>query len=94
MSLDRVEKLMEDTQDAIEYQQEIDNLLSQNMTEQDDESVMAELEELSRMDLDALPTVPQHVPQHQTNQLAPQEAPQQAQQTQPRQQRTAEALAT
>lgn len=46
MSLEDVERIMADTQDAVEYQREIDELLGQNLTQVDEEAVLQELEEL------------------------------------------------
>ncbi|ESO89134.1 hypothetical protein LOTGIDRAFT_229048 [Lottia gigantea] len=43
MSLDDVEKIMADTQDSIEYQREIDELLSGSLTQEDEDDVLAEL---------------------------------------------------
>jgi len=46
MSLEEVEKLMEDSQEAIEHQEAISELLGGKLTTQDDEAVLKELEEL------------------------------------------------
>ncbi|XP_060074799.1 charged multivesicular body protein 6-A-like [Ylistrum balloti] len=57
MSIEDVEKLMDETQESIEYQREIDNLLAGGLTEDDEEDVLAELDELTKQDI-ALPDVP------------------------------------
>lgn len=46
MSLERVEKLMDETRDGIEYQKEIDNELQSSMSAEDEEAVQRELEAL------------------------------------------------
>lgn len=57
MSIEDVEKLMDETQESIEYQREIDDLLAGGLTEDDEEDVLAELDELTKQDI-ALPDVP------------------------------------
>ncbi|OWF46476.1 charged multivesicular body protein 6-A-like [Mizuhopecten yessoensis] len=57
MSIEDVEKLMDETQESIEYQKEIDDLLAGGLTEDDEEDVLAELDELTKQDM-ALPDVP------------------------------------
>ncbi|XP_065900030.1 charged multivesicular body protein 6-A-like [Dysidea avara] len=46
MSLEDVERIMADTQESIEYQREIDELLGQNLSPADEEAVLQELDEL------------------------------------------------
>ena len=46
LSLDNVEKLMMDTQDAIEYQREIDEAMSKSLSLEDQEAIEAELDAL------------------------------------------------
>ncbi|KAJ3112060.1 Vacuolar protein sorting-associated protein 20 [Phlyctochytrium bullatum] len=58
MSVEAVEKLMDDTADAIAYQNEIDQLLSGSLSKDDEEEAEAELEELLRLELEAAPKVP------------------------------------
>lgn len=43
MSIDDVQKLMDETREAIEYQKEIDEMLSSKMNADEEEEVMAEL---------------------------------------------------
>ncbi|XP_033751713.1 charged multivesicular body protein 6-A-like [Pecten maximus] len=57
MSIEDVEKLMDETQESIEYQREIDDILAGGLTEDDEEDVLAELDELTKQDI-ALPDVP------------------------------------
>jgi charged multivesicular body protein 6 len=47
-SIDDIEKLMEETREAIEYQQEISRVLSENLTAQDVEDVDEEYAEMER----------------------------------------------
>ncbi|XP_006454623.1 hypothetical protein AGABI2DRAFT_60661 [Agaricus bisporus var. bisporus H97] len=46
MDLEKVEKLLEETQEAREYQQEISDMLANNLTLEDEESVQLELRKL------------------------------------------------
>jgi len=48
MSLERVEKLMGETQDAIAYQREVSELLGSNMTNEDEDAVEDEFEILAK----------------------------------------------
>jgi charged multivesicular body protein 6 len=72
MSLESVEKLMQDTSDAIAYQevchrrpiipdllQEVSNLLASRVTNEEEEEVLEEFEQLHREAL-GLPEVPVH----------------------------------
>ncbi|XP_022312530.1 charged multivesicular body protein 6-B-like [Crassostrea virginica] len=56
LSLEDVEKIMEETQESIEYQREIDDLLSGGLTAEDEDDVLAELDEIVKVEL---PEVPQ-----------------------------------
>ncbi|OBZ79583.1 Charged multivesicular body protein 6 [Grifola frondosa] len=48
MNLETVEKLLEETQEAREYQREIDEMLANTLTLEEEESVQAELKTLQR----------------------------------------------
>ncbi|XP_074648089.1 charged multivesicular body protein 6-B-like [Tubulanus polymorphus] len=68
MSLEDVEKIMEETQEGIEYQREIDEMLSGSLTEEDELNVLAELDALSAVELPSvpeilLPSVPENLPE-------------------------------
>ncbi|CAH2291491.1 charged multivesicular body 6 [Pelobates cultripes] len=52
MSIEEVEKIMDETQEGIEYQRQIDELLSGTLTEEDEEAILEELEALSQEDLE------------------------------------------
>ncbi|KAM9716112.1 charged multivesicular body protein 6-like [Menidia menidia] len=57
MSIEEVERIMDETQDAIEYQREIDDMLAGSLTQEDEEAVLAELEAITQGDVE-LPDVP------------------------------------
>ncbi|KAL9551951.1 hypothetical protein MBANPS3_004001 [Mucor bainieri] len=58
-SVEAVEKLMDDTADAIAYQNEIDEMLSGLISAEDEEEIMKELDDLREQELNAeLPSVP------------------------------------
>ncbi|KAF7784598.1 hypothetical protein Agabi119p4_763 [Agaricus bisporus var. burnettii] len=70
MDLEKVEKLLEETQEAREYQQEISDMLANNLTLEDEESVQLELrkleaEELAKTDIE-LPNPPTELPVSET----------------------------
>ncbi|KIM66299.1 hypothetical protein SCLCIDRAFT_86976, partial [Scleroderma citrinum Foug A] len=48
MSIESVERLMEETQEAREYQQEIGNLLADQLSLEEEDAVQAELQELQK----------------------------------------------
>ncbi|KAI0721343.1 Snf7 family [Cerioporus squamosus] len=70
LNVENVERILEETQEAREYQREIDEMLANSLTLEDEEAVQAELRELQLETLgvqDAerpvtLPSVPQEVP--------------------------------
>lgn len=58
-SIEAVEKLMDDTAEAIVYQNEIDEMLGGLISAEDEEEIQRELDELQEQELDArLPDVP------------------------------------
>lgn len=66
LSIEEVEKIMDETQDAIEYQRQIDDMLAGSLSQEDEDAVLAELEaitqgevELPEVPDDALPEVPE-----------------------------------
>eukprot|EP00298_Acanthocystis_sp_HF-20_P002034 c12507_g1_i1.p1 GENE.c12507_g1_i1~~c12507_g1_i1.p1 ORF type:complete len:212 (+),score=83.20 c12507_g1_i1:65-700(+) len=65
MSIEKVQQLMDDTEESLEYQREIDSILSQNSSLLDDESLLDELSQLeseySSGLLGEAPQVPQNV---------------------------------
>ncbi|KAJ1647192.1 Vacuolar protein sorting-associated protein 20 [Coemansia asiatica] len=64
MRLEDIERLAEDTADAIAYQNEVSELLRANMTVEDEESVLRELEELERQEADNMNLKLPHAPVH------------------------------
>jgi len=61
-SVDEIEDLLAETSEAVEKQKEIDQLLSGQLTEADEEEVLRELDALIVEDPAALPDVPQTEP--------------------------------
>ncbi|WVQ65652.1 uncharacterized protein L199_003830 [Kwoniella botswanensis] len=62
MSLERVEKLMDQTREGVEYQREIDEALMSRMSPEEEEAVQEELERLQQEALPAIPSVPDRQP--------------------------------
>ncbi|XP_064423547.1 charged multivesicular body protein 6 [Latimeria chalumnae] len=65
MSIEEVERIMEETQEGIEYQKQIDEMLAGSLTEEDEEAILAELDaitqeepELPEVPVDSLPETP------------------------------------
>ncbi|CAL8311226.1 unnamed protein product [Arctogadus glacialis] len=58
MSIEDVERIMDETQEAIEYQRQIDEILAGTLTQEDEESVLAELQALTQEEEAQLPNVP------------------------------------
>ncbi|KAJ1649225.1 Vacuolar protein sorting-associated protein 20 [Coemansia sp. RSA 1694] len=63
MRIEDVERLADDTAEAIAYQNEVSDILSSNMTAEDEEAVLEELEELERQEADRLRLDLPHAPQ-------------------------------
>lgn len=65
-SLEDVERIMDETRDAVEYQQEIDDLLAGGLTQQDEDDVLEELDQIIQQTLPdtevELPEVPGEEP--------------------------------
>ncbi|XP_057682151.1 charged multivesicular body protein 6-like isoform X2 [Corythoichthys intestinalis] len=57
MSIEEVERILDETQDAVEYQRQIDEMLSGSLSQEDEEAVLAELEAITQGDVQ-LPDVP------------------------------------
>lgn len=58
MSIEEVERILEETQDGIEYQKQIDELLAGSLTQEDEEAVLEELEAITQGEEVELPEVP------------------------------------
>lgn len=58
MSIEDVEKILDDTQESIEYQRQIDEMLAGALTQEDEEAVLAELEAITQGEDVTLPEVP------------------------------------
>ncbi|MED6291691.1 Charged multivesicular body protein 6, partial [Characodon lateralis] len=64
MSIEDVEKILDETQESIEYQRQIDEMLAGALTQEDEDAVLAELEAITQGEDVALPEVPtEHVPE-------------------------------
>ncbi|TKS89386.1 Charged multivesicular body protein 6 [Collichthys lucidus] len=57
MSIEEVERILDETQDSIEYQRQIDEMLAGSLTQEDEDAVLAELEAITQGDAE-LPDVP------------------------------------
>lgn len=57
LNVDEIEKILDETREGIDKQREIDDLISGQLTEEDEEAVEAELEEILDIQ-DKLPEVP------------------------------------
>ncbi|XP_026997232.1 charged multivesicular body protein 6 [Tachysurus fulvidraco] len=62
LSIEEVERIMEETQDAIEYQKQIDEMVAGSLSQEDEEAVLAELEAITQdedeFELPEVPTEP------------------------------------
>ncbi|XP_076855521.1 charged multivesicular body protein 6 [Brachyhypopomus gauderio] len=59
MSIEDVERIMDETQEAVEYQRQIDDILAGSLSQEDEDAVLAELEAITQGDNDVeLPEVP------------------------------------
>ncbi|KAL4659235.1 charged multivesicular body protein 6-like [Arapaima gigas] len=58
MSIEEVERIMDETQDAIEYQRQIDDMLAGALSQEDEDAVLAELEAITQGEDVTLPEVP------------------------------------
>lgn len=57
MSIEEVERIMDETQEGIDYQRQIDELLAGSLTSEDEEAILEELEAITQEDLE-LPEAP------------------------------------
>lgn len=62
LDIDEIEKIMDETREGIDKQQEIDSILSNALTSQDEDDVLAELEALEAEEDDAVPVSLPEVP--------------------------------
>uniref|UniRef100_A0A672GYR7 Charged multivesicular body protein 6b n=1 Tax=Salarias fasciatus TaxID=181472 RepID=A0A672GYR7_SALFA len=49
MSIEEVERIMDETQDSIEYQRQIDEMLAGSLSQEDEDAVLAELEAITQV---------------------------------------------
>ncbi|CAM2102091.1 charged multivesicular body protein 6 [Lepidochelys kempii] len=57
MSIEEVERIIDETQDAVEYQRQIDAMLAGSFTEEDEDAILEELNAITQEQLE-LPEVP------------------------------------
>ncbi|KAM6403679.1 charged multivesicular body protein 6 [Rhynochetos jubatus] len=57
MSIEEVERIMGETQDAVEYQRQIDEILAGSLTEEDEDAILEELNAITQEQVE-LPEVP------------------------------------
>ncbi|XP_035695110.1 charged multivesicular body protein 6-B-like [Branchiostoma floridae] len=80
MSLEDVEKILDETQEAVEYQREIDDLLAGGiLTDEDEEAVLAELDEITKADLPQVPDEDVSLPEVPRDRIPEAEAPKERQ---------------
>ncbi|XP_060946225.1 charged multivesicular body protein 6-like [Limanda limanda] len=58
MSIEDVERILDETQESIEYQRQIDEMLAGALTQDDEDAVLAELQAITQGEDIALPEVP------------------------------------
>ncbi|XP_032627516.1 charged multivesicular body protein 6-like [Chelonoidis abingdonii] len=57
MSIEEVERIIDETQDAVEYQRQIDEMLAGSFTEEDEDAILEELNAITQEQLE-LPEIP------------------------------------
>ncbi|XP_036924903.1 charged multivesicular body protein 6 [Sturnira hondurensis] len=57
MSIEEAERILDETQEAVEYQRQIDELLAGSFTQEDEEAILEELNEITQEPIE-LPDVP------------------------------------
>ncbi|XP_025072666.1 charged multivesicular body protein 6 [Alligator sinensis] len=57
MSIEEVERIIDETQDAVEYQRQIDEMLAGSFTEEDEDAILEELNAITQEQIE-LPEVP------------------------------------
>uniref|UniRef100_A0A3Q0RRL7 Charged multivesicular body protein 6 n=1 Tax=Amphilophus citrinellus TaxID=61819 RepID=A0A3Q0RRL7_AMPCI len=63
MSIEDVEKILDETQESIEYQRQIDEMLAGVLTQEDEDAVLAELEDITQVGVE-LHVKPLLLPKH------------------------------
>ncbi|XP_007957785.1 charged multivesicular body protein 6 [Orycteropus afer afer] len=57
MSIEEVERILDETQEAVQYQQQIDELLAGSLTQEDEDAILKELDAITQEQIE-LPEVP------------------------------------
>lgn len=73
MSIEEVERILDETQDAVQYQRQIDELLAGSFTQEDEDAILAELDAITQEQLE-LPEVPTEPLLEETPEKAPAKA--------------------
>ncbi|XP_072882389.1 charged multivesicular body protein 6 [Hemitrygon akajei] len=60
MSIEEVERIMDETQEAVEYQRQIDEILAGGLSQEDEDAILAELDAITQEEVE-LPEVPAEV---------------------------------
>ncbi|XP_061886678.1 charged multivesicular body protein 6 [Entelurus aequoreus] len=69
MSIEDVERILDETQEAVDYQRQIDDMLAGSLSQEDEDAILAELEAITQEDVE-LPDVPsQQLPDVPSQQL-------------------------
>uniref|UniRef100_A0A8C5DPB9 Charged multivesicular body protein 6-like n=1 Tax=Gouania willdenowi TaxID=441366 RepID=A0A8C5DPB9_GOUWI len=55
MSIEDVERILDETQDAVDYQRQIDEMLAGSFTQEDEDAVLAELEAITQVGVNLRP---------------------------------------
>ncbi|XP_035220001.1 charged multivesicular body protein 6-A-like [Stegodyphus dumicola] len=69
LSIDEIERIMDETQEGIEKQREIDEILGGKLTEEDEDAVMEELESIIAESLPSPVTEPEKLPEEKALEL-------------------------
>ncbi|XP_070596316.1 charged multivesicular body protein 6 [Erythrolamprus reginae] len=70
MSIEEVERIMDETQEAVEYQRQIDEILAGSFTTEDEDAILAELDAITQEQID-LPEVPSEPPPERISEKSP-----------------------
>ncbi|KAJ6658516.1 hypothetical protein lerEdw1_020071 [Lerista edwardsae] len=70
MSIEDVERIMDETQEAVEYQRQIDEILAGGLSEEDEDAILAELDAITQEQID-LPEVPSEPLPEETPETSP-----------------------
>uniref|UniRef100_A0AAA9RZR3 Charged multivesicular body protein 6 n=1 Tax=Bos taurus TaxID=9913 RepID=A0AAA9RZR3_BOVIN len=79
MSIEEVERILDETQEAVDYQRQIDELLAGSFTQEDEDAILEELDAITQeqIELPAVPSepLPEKIPEEARSQMTQQETP-------------------